>query len=31
VFVLLAVEMVFRMARLARADRAPRTDAVTAS
>jgi len=31
VFVLLAIEMVFRMARLARAERAPRSDAVTAS
>ena len=31
VFVLLAIEMVFRMARLARAERAPRSDAVSAS
>ncbi|HEY6513583.1 MAG TPA: TRAP transporter small permease [Burkholderiaceae bacterium] len=31
VFVLLAIEMVFRMGRLARAERAPRSDAVSAS
>ena len=31
VFVLLAIEMVFRMVRLARAERAPRSDAVSAS
>ena len=31
IFVLLAVEMVFRMARLARGERAPRSDAVSAS
>lgn len=31
VFVLLAIEMVFRMARLARAERAPRGDAVSAA
>ena len=31
VFVLLAIEMVFRMARLARAERAPRSDAVSAA
>ena len=31
VFALLAIEMVFRMARLARAERAPRSDAVSAS
>jgi TRAP-type C4-dicarboxylate transport system permease small subunit len=31
VFVLLAIEMIFRMLRLARAERAPRADAVTAA
>jgi TRAP-type C4-dicarboxylate transport system permease small subunit len=31
VFVLLSIEMIFRMARLARAERAPRDDAVSAS
>jgi len=31
VFVLLAIEMAFRMGRLARAERGPRADAVTAS
>ena len=30
VFALLSIEMVFRMARLARAERAPRSDAVSA-
>ena len=31
IFVLLAIEMVFRMVRLARAERAPRGDAVSAA